>query len=104
MGLEPTFFIVPTDLVEATIRKYPTYRDRLDLLEEELAELIQVCGKIKRYGKEATHSRLIEEIADVVFTMSVVARMSDVTESDILARIFKQAQRYGIWEKGDNNG
>lgn len=54
-----------------------------DILQEECAELIQACSKAKR-GYPDSKERLIEEIAHVLVSSLVVARIYDINEGDIV--------------------
>lgn len=66
-----------------------------DILQEECAELIQACSKAKR-GYPDSKERLIEEIAHVLVSSSVVARIYDINEDDIVNEINKKADKYGF--------
>lgn len=66
-----------------------------DILQEECAELIQAWSKAKR-GYPDFKERLIEEIAHVLVSSSVVARIYDINEDDIVNEINKKADKYGI--------
>lgn len=54
--------------------------DRLDLLQEELAELIQAISKYKRYGEL---DNIIEEIADVEIMISQIKILLSINEHSI---------------------
>lgn len=64
-------------------------------MQEECAELIQACSKAKR-GYPDSKERLIEEIAHVFVSSSVVARIYDINEDDIVNEINKKADKYGF--------
>lgn len=66
-----------------------------DILQEECAELIQACSKAKR-GYPDSKERLIEEIAHVLVSSLVVARIYDINEDDIVNEINKKADKYGF--------
>lgn len=66
-----------------------------DILQEECAELIQACSKAKR-GYPDFKERLIEEIAHVLVSSSVVARIYAINEDDIVNEINKKADKYGF--------
>ena len=66
-----------------------------DILQEECAELIQACSKAKR-GYQDAKERLTEEIAHVLISSSVVARIYDISEDDIINEINKKADKYGF--------
>ena len=61
-----------------------------DILQEECAELIQACSKAKR-GYPDSKERLIEEIAHVLVSSLVVARIYDIVNE-----INKKADKYGF--------
>lgn len=69
--------------------------NQLDILEEECAELIQACSKTKRSYPDSK-KRLTEELAHVIISSAVVARIYDIDESDILREINKKADKYGF--------
>ena len=69
--------------------------NQLDIPEEECAELIQACSKAKR-GYPDSKKRLTEELAHVLISSAVVARIYDIDESDILKEINKKAEKYGF--------
>ena len=60
-----------------------------------IAELIQACSKAKR-GYPDSKERLIEEIAHVLVSSLVVARIYDINEDDIVNEINKKADKYGF--------
>lgn len=64
-------------------------------MQEECAELIQACTKAKR-GHLDFKERLTEEIAHVLVSSSVVARIYDISEDDIVNEINKKADKYGF--------
>lgn len=66
-----------------------------DILQEECAELIQACSKAKR-GYSDSKGRLTEEIAHVLVSSAVVARIYDISEDDIVNEINKKADKYGF--------
>lgn len=68
---------------------------QIDILQEECAELIQACSKAKR-GYPDSKERLIEEIAHVLVSSSVVAQIYAINEDDIVNEINKKADKYGF--------
>jgi NTP pyrophosphatase (non-canonical NTP hydrolase) len=97
--------------VDACLNKFPT--DRIDRLQEELAELIVACSKVKRYGSDSdpVFQNLKEEMADTLITMATLARSLDISESDILREAEMKSLKYGLppvreemFLKGAKNG
>jgi NTP pyrophosphatase (non-canonical NTP hydrolase) len=88
-GLSNTF-------VDACLVKFPN--DRIDRLQEELAELIVACSKIKRYGADngPVFSNLKEEMADTLITMATLARDMGITESDVLHEAEMKSLKYSL--------
>jgi NTP pyrophosphatase (non-canonical NTP hydrolase) len=71
--------------------------DPLDLMQEECAELIQACSKVKRYGYESVLAadNLREEMGDVLFSLLVLAKKLGITEIDIIYEMDFKARKYG---------
>lgn len=75
-------------------RLSPPEVERLAILAEECAEIIQIVNKILRHGYESSHPdggfsnrELLEhEMGDVQFAMTLLARHSDVLEHRVLHR------------------
>lgn len=85
--------------------------EQLDILQEECAELIKACSKFKRSKDkiEASRSRenMVEELAHVLISSSVVSRIYCIGPSEIIREINKKADKYGFdnicTEKEDKN-
>ena len=75
---------------------------QMDILEEECAELIKACSKLKRNdmfdSKNYMERRenLIEEMAHVYISSLIVARLCSIDKEDILAEIDKKNKEYGF--------
>ena len=82
--------------IDACLAKFPD--ERIDRLQEELAELIVACSKIKRYGVDNTLllSNVKEEMADTLITMGSLARDLGISESDILDEAQMKSLKYGL--------
>lgn len=82
--------------IDACLAKFPD--ERIDRLQEELAELIVACSKIKRYGAEKPllRANLKEEMADTLITMGSLARDLGITESEILDEAQMKSLKYGL--------
>lgn len=82
--------------VDACLVKFPT--DRVDRLQEELAELIVACSKLKRYGQDSApvFVNLKEEMADTLITMAALAKFLDISEDDILREAEMKSLKYGL--------
>lgn len=71
----------------------PAAQERLALLIEECAEVIQVGGKILRHGYESCHpddevpneELLAEEIGHVRYAVGLLLKNQDIRESDVVA-------------------
>ena len=78
---------------------------QMDILEEECAELIKACSKLKRNDMfdsknyKERRENLIEEMSHVYISSLIVARILDITKEDILAEIDKKNKKYGFIEK-----
>jgi len=63
-------------------------RERLDLIQEECAEVIQICSKIKRFGYDDTkpgqnftnRQRLEEELGHILNMLDMMYRRKDVSK------------------------
>lgn len=66
---------------------------QLDIVQEELAELIQAISKYKRYGKNWTFNNVIEEIADVeIMLEQLIYLLSDNGSTHKLRLIINQVK------------
>jgi NTP pyrophosphatase (non-canonical NTP hydrolase) len=94
----PTFGI-PEEFVEQCINIFNDGR-QLDQLQEECAELIVACSKVKRGNWHWTlidpYESLREEMTHVLICLSVVARLHHIYEDDILAEVRKKAKKYNF--------
>lgn len=78
---------------------------QMDILEEECAELIKACSKLKRNDMfdsknyKERRENLIEEMSHVYISSLIVARILGITKEDILAEIDKKNKKYGFIEK-----
>ena len=74
--------------------------DQLDILEEECAELIQACKKLRRslghYTLTDPMDNLKEELTHVAISSAVVARIYGVEQGDIDAEVNKKAAKYNF--------
>jgi len=81
--------------------------ERLDMLAEECAEVIQIVGKIKRHGYDSYHPHDLEktpnrlllkrEILDVVAVVSAMGAKKDFPIFDSEGFYSKEAQE--IWDR-----
>ena len=90
------------DFIADDLARFPN--GQMDMLQEECAELILACSKVKRYPADSyRHSNLIEEMADVLIVLTATATGLGITENDILEEANKKAKKYGFSSaKGDN--
>ena len=83
----------------------PGEAERLAMLLEEAAEVIQACGKILRHGYESTHPEgtetnrdmLSREIDDLMAVTRLMSASSDIRVSkraDVQANIEMRKRRY----------
>ena len=74
--------------------------DQIDILQEECAELIKACSKVKRGMGHFTVvdplDNLKEELAHVAISSAVVARLLDIKEEDIEKEVNKKAAKYNF--------
>ena len=70
---------------------------QLDILQEECAELIKACSKVKR-GKADALDNLKEELAHVAISSGVVANILGITEADIQEEVDKKAYKYNFYK------
>ena len=72
----------------------------LDILQEECAELIQACSKMKRHDGHFSYvdpiEQLKEEMAHVLISLEVVARLHGVTSKDLANELTKKAKKYNF--------
>jgi len=69
---------------------------QLDILQEECAELIKACSKVKR-GKANALENLKEELTHVAISSGVVANILGITQEDIQKEIDKKADKYNFY-------
>lgn len=75
---------------------------QMDILEEECAELIKACSKLKRNDMfdsknyKERRENLIEEMSHVYISSLIVARLCGIGKEDILAEIDKKNKKYGF--------
>lgn len=79
--------------------------ERLDILQEECAEIIQAVSKIKRFGFESTHPRfpegqtnrdhLEEEIGNLFVILGFLERGEDVDPKKVEAHAHLKSETIG---------
>ena len=69
---------------------------QLDILQEECAELIKACSKVKR-EKENSLENLKEELAHVAISSGVVANILGITQEDIQREVDKKTNKYNFY-------
>ena len=69
------------------------HADQLDILQEECAELIQACSKVKR-DKPKAMENLREELAHVLISSAILAKIYGITEEDIALEVKKKNDKY----------
>jgi len=81
--------------------------DNLDILQEECAELIQACSKVKRLNGHWSYSDpvegLKEEITHVLICIEQVAKLHNITSDDINNEVMKKAKKYNFKRGGNKN-
>lgn len=87
-------------------RLTPAESERLDLLTEELGEVIQIIGKIKRHGYEnyhpddpsTTNRQLLEkEMGHIEAAMDIMAAQGDIMRAAVVAHCGSKLRRVGKW-------
>lgn len=74
---------------------------QMDILEEECAELIKACSKLKRndmfdsQNYKVRRENLIEEMSHVYISSLIVAKLFGIEKEDILLEIDKKNKEYG---------
>ena len=71
------------------------HRDQLDQLQEECSELIQACSKLKR-GKSNAFENLKEEMAHVLISSAMVAKIMGISKEDIELEVKKKEDKYAM--------
>ena len=68
---------------------------QLDILQEECAELIKACSKVKR-GKADALDNLKEELTHVAISSAVISKILGITNEDIQQEVNKKADKYNF--------
>lgn len=84
---------IPSGLVDQFIHEFGK-DGQIDILQEECAELIQACSKTKRGC--LNYDNLKEEIAHVIISSAVVAKIYGISEFDIIEEVNKKCDKYGF--------
>lgn len=90
----------------------PAEHERLAMLAEEAAEVVQIVGKILRHGYESKHpdnmngptnrQMLENEIADFYAIAGVMEDLKDVTvEGEAVRQAIKKKRRYTHHQEGE---
>lgn len=90
----------------------PAEHERLAMLAEEAAEVVQIVGKILRHGYESKHpdnmngptnrQMLENEIADFYAIAGVMEDVKDVTvEGEAVRQAIKKKRRYTHHQEGE---
>lgn len=73
---------------------------QLDILQEECAELIQACSKVKRLNGHFSYSdpldNLKEEMVHVLICIEIAARIYGITSNDITEKVLKKSKKYNF--------
>ena len=92
--------VVPEKHVDQYCNTFADKRYQLDKLQEECAELIVACSKIKennvRVGCKMPIVSLKEEITHVLISVDVVSKTYGITVSDIMDEVLKKAKRHNF--------
>jgi NTP pyrophosphatase (non-canonical NTP hydrolase) len=90
-------FGIDDSFVQQCLDTFP-HETQLDMLQEECAELIKACAKMKRddghWSLTDPYDALKEEITHVLISSAVVARIYSITEEDIEHEVNKKRQKY----------
>jgi len=91
--------IINDSFIEQCLDKFDQ-KDQIDILQEECAELIKACSKVKRlagrYSFTDPLDNLKEEMTHVLISIEVVARICGITPDDIIGEFLKKAQKYNF--------
>lgn len=81
--------------------------EALDILQEECAELIQACSKIRRFGWDSSNpfhdlsktnrDHLIEEIGDVLAVIGIVCETYDLDEWKLIQAKNAKIMKLKTW-------
>lgn len=69
-----------------------------NILIEEMAELTKAICKKRRadYEGQSTHAAVVEEMAHVLCSIEIVAKVWNITSGDIRKEINKKCEKYGF--------
>ena len=65
----------------------------LNVVQEELAELIQAISKYRRYGRNIAFDHIQEEVADVLICIDYLYEMALVDEEEVQIYIDNKLER-----------
>lgn len=88
-------FGISDNFIEQCVEHFGS-EGQLDILQEECAELIKACSKVKR-GKENSLENLKEELAHVAISSAVVTNILGITKEDIQKEVDKKANKYKFY-------
>ncbi len=86
-------FDVPVSHVAYCESYFPSSYQKIDILQEECAELIQALSKLKRYKDSRALQRVKEEVSHVLISSAVLARMLDISLDDIDKECLKKENK-----------
>lgn len=90
-------FGIPEKFVNQCVDRFGA-ADQLDILQEECAELIQACSKMKRDLGHITYTdplaNLQEELTHVAISSAVVAKIYNITENHVNDEVNKKRNKY----------
>ena len=75
----------------------------LDITQEECAELIMVCSKIKRFGIDASwdshtnNDRLTQEMGDVMCMLRLLCSQYNITEDQLEEAAIAKLNKLKVW-------
>jgi len=75
----------------------------LDILQEEAAELIMICSKIKRFGMDSgwdgksNKEKLVQEMGDVLALITMLNPLYDIQDADILDAVNNKAEKLKVF-------
>lgn len=84
-------FGIEDNFINKCINTFP-HDEQLDFLQEECAELIKACCKMKRTDTNYSlaYNSLKEEITHVLISSAIVSRIYNITEIDIDEEVNKK--------------
>lgn len=88
-------FGISDNFIELCVEHFGS-EGQLDILQEECAELIKACSKVKR-GKPDALDNLKEELTHVAISSAVISKILGITDVDIQKEVIKKIDQYKFY-------